>query len=356
MQYLPYFKFRFPELEILNQRSIAEDNAICISRITSTENETFVKKRLKNFNTPNYPFQRKMEFIGECVNYLFLNDSRVVFEGKPRLVQLEEDYMLLEDLGQGVRFSAQNTHALAKTIADLHNTTAPLQSVYTELWNTYKPLIHQTSQYDERKYSLQEQSLFFDYGRNSLLNYVANCQKFKSEPLQKCLASIKDTIDTPSEHWLALIHDDLISTRQFIVNQDKIQLIDWETAKFAHRLRELGLMLTGRLERDDSRNIFHNKLGLTDDFIDVYKAHSNLKAIGDEEWKFQLSAALMYNTVVNIGVLSLVHLQPATTRVLLQQMVEATLAYPNHTESHKLLTDIFFDESYVEFFITQKNN
>jgi aminoglycoside phosphotransferase (APT) family kinase protein len=119
----------------------------------------------------------------------------------------------------------------------------------------------------------------------------------------------------------ALVHDDLAAGRQCVVRGGRLLLLDWENAKHAHALRDLAKVLVGKFERWLESDEMVRMCPDMDPAVTTRYRRELARAggpdVSDAEWGRELSAAVLFNTVVQVGALvGLYGVRPVTDGLL----------------------------------------
>ncbi len=287
------------------------------------------------------------EFLEEAAVYEFLEEGCPTFRDRAaRLAWLDGGALVLEDLGVGDRSlpPARAGDLLAATFARLHAATAGRGDFHRAARHAHGIDVDAPDlRYDGDVAAARR----FARGAETLAGWCEALAVASAEETAGLLAAVAATVTRPGP-FHALIHDDLASARQCVVRDGRLLLLDWENAKHAHALRDLAKVLVGKFERSlDTGEMIRVCPEMEPGLAGVYRralARAGGLDVDDAAWGEALGAALLYNTVVQVGALVGLYSVTAVTgqvlpnlRGIVLRMGEVLHGHPGWEDPRRIL-------------------
>lgn len=264
------------------------------------------------------------EFREEAAVYDFFGamDDRPFRERAERLAWLPGGALVLEDLGGGDRSlpPARAGDLLAVAFARLHAATAGREAAYRAA--RLRAGIDVDAP-DTRYEGAEAAARRYARGAEVLAGWCAALAVAPAGEVAAMLAAVEDAVLRPGP-FHALVHDDLASGRQCVVRGGRLLLLDWENAKHAHALRDLAKVLVGKFERDLDTGEMRWICPEMEPALSVRYRRELARAggpdAGDAAWGDAFCAAVLFNTVVQVGALVGLHAVTAVHRQVLPNL------------------------------------
>lgn|GEM_PF-3369180 len=287
------------------------------------------------------------EFLEEAAVYEFLEEGCPSFRDRAaRLAWLDGGALVLEDLGVGDRSlpPARAGDLLAATFARLHAATAGRGDFHRAARRAHGIDVDAPDlRYDGDVAAARR----FARGAETLAGWCEALAVAPAEETAGLLAAVEATVTRPGP-FHALIHDDLASARQCVVRDGRLLLLDWENAKHAHALRDLAKVLVGKFERSlETGEMIRVCPEMEPGLADLYRrelARAGGPDVDDAVWGEALGAALLYNTVVQVGALVGLYSVTAVTgqvlpnlRGIVLRMDEVLHGHPGWEDPRRIL-------------------
>jgi len=264
------------------------------------------------------------EFREEVAVYDFFGatEERPFRERAARLAWLPGGALVLEDLGDGDRSlpPARAGDLLAVTFARLHAPTAGRADAYRAArLRTGIDVDAPDARYEGAEAAARR----YARGAEVLAGWCAALAVAPAAEVVAMLAAVEDAVLRPGP-FHALVHDDLASGRQCVVRSGRLLLLDWENAKHAHALRDLAKVLVGKFERDlDTSEMRWICPEMEPALSARYRrelARAGGPDVDDAAWGDAFCAAVLFNTVVQVGVLVGLHAVTTVHRQVLPNL------------------------------------
>lgn len=247
------------------------------------------------------------DFREEVAAYAFLEpleDPPFRERARP-LAWLPGGALVLEDLGPGDRTlsPARAGDLLAVTFARLHAATAGRGAAHHQA-RTGAGIDPDAP--DERYDGVDAAARRFARGAQALAGWCEAMGAAPADDVAPLLKAVEEAVLRPGP-FHALVHDDLASGRQCVVRAGRLLLLDWENAKYAHALRDLSKVMVGKFElRIDTDEMVWACPEMEPALPARYRrelARAGGPDVGGAEWGDAFCAAVLFNTVVQVGAL-----------------------------------------------------
>lgn len=256
------------------------------------------------------------EFGGLCANPEFREEQIVhrflracgVEEGlKPALYAWDpQGLTVLEDLGtenyRRMRSYAELVSMLSSALARLHAGTRDRQDEFLRLRRDAGIGDPGT---DSRRYGSNALHRRARRGRDHLLDRAGRDGSARERgAILAELENAIELVEAPGE-FLCLIHDDLGNARQTFEVADRLYLLDFEYARYAHGLLDLCKPLIGKFEMELDTGFYrwvnpNFPLALADAYRDCQLREHGIR-FDDSTWEDALHAALTYAVLTMVG-------------------------------------------------------
>lgn len=284
-------------------------------------------------------------FIVECANYVFLDALGDAFPLRPKFLGLENNLLLIEDLGVD-KYNFQNDTeivvALAEIFAQLHAATAGKEKAYDAVRARFGL---PDGPADRRRYGETGSRQEAERGAGFFIDRISFLGLGFEAALREQLQRAIEIVCDPQSIFRTFVHDDLADRRQSITIDGRIHLIDFELSKYFHGLMDLAKLLIGKIEMDHTQGgMRHNHPGLPTHLPQVYRtrrATIDHTTWSDEEWNENIGAAMIMQALIAIermraeGGLAMLHTMTATLKSILQRLrlvLEGNPAYASFSQ------------------------
>lgn len=234
-------------------------------------------------------------FPEEDLHYRYLESVR--FQRCPRVLARGPGLLVLEDLSPDPDPGDDAYgRALAATLAELHARTAGGYARYVGFRGG-------SGARPEANNALAlESPALVRAGVEAVSSYGA-ALGVPVDPLRVAAARAIREVERETDEWWSLLHDDQATRRQAILSRGTLMLLDFERARFGHRLMDLAWVLAGKLQwKPVPGGYFLRTCGVGDDFVGTYRGELEARGLppgsGFEE---ALAEAVLYATLNNVG-------------------------------------------------------
>ena len=293
---------RVVEVQLLNKAF----RALLVKRLTlempDGEARSVIVKQIHALPGDDQRNERDSVFFREeRVNYVFLESLDTRFPFAPRLLDDSPEQIVLEDLGDSEPLLSMQAMVgiVAQSLAALHNCTAEAESHYRAVRQSlgceFQP---------EAAWLSITLSDAFRMGRKTVTDWLSALSPRDVAVWQHSAADAERRIAGLEGRTRAFVHHDLVSSRQCVFRGRSIYLIDYEHSRFAHRLLDVATLLIGKLEVASDDTLVHIHASLPPAFAAAYRRKWDLMLASpttDVEWRTELVAVLLWQTVVEIG-------------------------------------------------------
>ncbi|HEX2094721.1 MAG TPA: hypothetical protein VHG28_20120 [Longimicrobiaceae bacterium] len=291
------------------------------------------------------------DFLEEAAAYAFLEElaDPPFCDRALRLAWIPGGALVLEDLGPGDRTVPLGRvgDLLAVSFARLHAATAGRCAEHraARLRMGIDP-----DGPDARYDGVDAAARRFARGTMALAGWCEALAVAPAAEVAALLEAVETAVLRPGP-FHTLVHDDLASGRQCVVRCGRLLLLDWENAKYAHALRDLAKVLTGKFERYlETGEMFRACPEMEPALAARYRrelARAGGPDVDDAAWGEALGAAVLYNTVVQVGALVGLHAVSTVVgevlpnlRGLLFRMGEVLHSLPGWEDPRRILLNL----------------
>lgn len=254
------------------------------------------------------------ELLEEAAAYSFLSRPEVGFVDRPALLGFHRNgALVLEDLGSRADPVVPLVGVeprLARVLARLHAATLGRGDAYrAERERLGIDVDAPDGRYDGTTATARRRAA----GGELLGTWAAALGVAEPAAVEALLAPVVESVERPGP-WHACIHDDIANHRQCPTRGERMLLLDFENARYAHALLDVAKVLVGKFERDlVAGDMVYVCPGFEASLADRYRrelAAAGGPETGDREWAAALADALVCSTLVQVG--SLVELTQRT--------------------------------------------
>ena len=263
---------------------------------------SLIAKYLEAGSTGICPRER-LYFGEEALNYRFLEGLRDRFCHAPKLLGEAQDCFYLEDLGRGEPRQPDGAvlEQLAAALVWLHAATRGELHTYVRL---REELGYPPREADLRVLHPGSDESSFRVGAKLLVDWSSVLLPAPSHALlASMVGGAKGRMDE-EQHEHAFIHSDLVSARQCVLRGGALFLVDFEHGRYGHRLLDLAKVMMGKLEITPEGRLLHVHPSVPAGIGNVYRTQWQRLCggrVSDATWRAQLSAALWFQAVAEIG-------------------------------------------------------
>lgn len=347
------------KIEIMRYEEIAKRKST-VARIYFPEHETIPQSLVvRHIPLEKYPAKVSEDwhskFRNDYIAYTLFSKANTPLECCPKcLITDTRGVIIMEDIGtqsETLQLDKGVIQKIAVSLANLHCATTEGYQDFEKTKKEYG-FVNSIPQYE---YAYTEEDNVdcvyrerFHLGVQEIERWCSLFGVKLGEFFTETIKKIETKIKNPGQ-FLSYIHDNITDKKHVLLNEEKAFFIDFNKGVFAHSLLDLAQILVGKFERNKKENVFflNNPVFPLEIIKEYRKAYESKREIQFEDafWQEELSGALIYRTLIQIGRLRKITDGNCELKGTIQQHLQAILQnleiLLKENDSHQNVVDVF---------------